>query len=267
MSDRLRIALVQLEITDGDGPANLARAQGVLRNAPAADLYLLPELWTSGYAHATWDRQAQVFTARVLDALAALARERGAWIGGSLITPSGTRLANRFWLLPPDGSEPVTYDKAHLFAPMGEPGRLEAGVERVRASVGGWTAALSLCYDLRFPEMYRLDALDGATLFLVPAEWPAVRAETLRVLARARAIENQAYVALCNRVGRAADGTMFGGGSAVIAPDGTVVAEAGATATVVLATLDAAAVAAARAQLPVFADRVPGVDTAPAEVT
>ncbi len=266
MSDRLRIALVQLEITDGDGPANLARAQGVLRNAPAADLYLLPELWTSGYAHGSWERQAHTFTAQVLDTLAALARERSAWIGGSLISPSGARLANRFWLLPPDG-EPVTYDKAHLFAPMGEPGRLEAGAGRVRASINGWTAALSICYDLRFPEMYRLDALDGATLFLVPAEWPAVRAETLRVLARARAIENQAYVALCNRVGRAADGTVFGGGSAVIAPDGTVVAEAGATATVVVATLDAAAVAAARAHLPVFADRVSGVDTAPAEVT
>jgi omega-amidase len=269
MTSRLRIGLVQMEIVDGDATTNVAHATSLIRQAPPADLYLLPELWTSGFAHDQWARQAQDATPAARVALAALARERDAWIGGSLISRRDGDLVNRFWLVPPDQGAPMTYDKAHLFAPMGEPGRLMPGTERARAALGGWTAALSICYDLRFPEMYRLDALDGASLFLVVAEWPGARAETLRLLARARAVENQAYVAVCNRIGVAADGTAFAGGSAIVAPDGSVVTDAGTSEAVVVGTVDPEAVAVARRGLAVFDDRMAGVDTrlAPAETT
>src|SRR5690606_41343263 len=144
------------------------------------------------------------------------------------------------------------YDKGHLFAPMGEARHLSPGSRRVVAPLAGWRAGLSICFDLRFPEMYRADALDGAELFLVVSAWPAVRAEAQRVLARARAIENQAFVVLCNRVGTAADGTRFDGGSVVVAPDGKIVADAGDAEGVTHATLDAEMIRAVRRQMPLL---------------
>jgi predicted amidohydrolase len=266
----LRVALVQLAVADGDPADNLARAEALVRDAPAADLYLLPELFTTGYAHDAWAGAARDATPRAVAALQRLADERGAWVGGSLIDAApGGGLANRFHLLAPAGAgrgAGAVYDKAHLFPPMGEPGRLTAGTRRVRARVGAGAAAadtaLSVCFDLRFPEQYRLDALGGATLFACVAEWPHPRGDTLRLLARARAAENQAWLALCNRVGPARDGTAFCGGSCVIAPDGTVVADAGeAHDAVVVAEVDVGAAHRARAGFPVLALRVAGVDS------
>jgi len=257
----LRVALVQLAVEDGRPAANLARVRTLIAEAAPADLWLLPELWTTGYTQSQWPAQAREATPDAADALAALARDTGAWIGGSMISVAGAGLANRFWLFPPHDGAPVTYDKAHLFAPMAEPVHLTAGTGRVAASVHGWPAALSICFDLRFPEMYRLDAVDGAALFLVVAAWPAERVAAMRLLARARAVENQAYLALCNRAGTAADGTVFGGGSLVVAPDGTTLADGREGEGVLTAVLEPDRVDATRAALPVLTARVPGVDT------
>ena len=267
----LRIALVQMAVVDGDPAANVARAEALVRAAPQADVYLLPELFTTGYAHDAWAGAARDATPGAIVALQRLADARGAWVAGSMIAPSGDGLANRLHLLAPrtggaDGAPSlVTYDKAHLFPPMGEPERLVAGATRVRTRVGhgdaAADAALSICFDLRFPEQYRRDAADGATLFLCVAEWPHPRGDTLRLLARARAAENQAWLALCNRVGPAADGSTFAGGSCVVSPDGTVVVDAGeAVDAVVLAEVDASVALCARAAFPVLPLRVASVD-------
>jgi len=231
----LKIALVQMTVMDGAPEENMARATFLLLGAPGADVYVLPELWTTGYATATWRASASQDAPRIALGVAALAARLRAYIVGSMVTANDAgRLVNRLWVFGPKGTSVASYDKGHLFAPMQEDRHLVAGETRAQVDVHDWTTALSLCFDLRFPEMYRLDALAGADLFLVPAEWPVERAEALAVLARARAIENQAYLALCNRVGPAADGTEFGGGSVLIAPDGTVVADAGSREGVVL---------------------------------
>ncbi len=265
----LRVALVQLAVQDGDVADNVSRAAALIRGAPAADLYLLPELFTTGYAHDAWVRAARETTRDVVATLQALADERGAWVGGSMIAETADGgLANRFHLAAPADVGDfgvVTYDKAHLFPPMGEPERLTGGTERVRSCVGrGASAAdasLSICFDLRFPEQYRLDALAGSTLFACVAEWPHPRGETLRLLARARAAENQAWLALCNRVGPASDGTRFCGGSCIIAPDGTVVADAGESVdSVTVAAIDVQLAHRARAGFAVLPLRVAGVD-------
>jgi predicted amidohydrolase len=257
----LSLAIVQLEIADGDPAANLDRAVGRLRASPGCGLYLLPELWTTGYAHASWADAADRATPLVLDRLRSLSRELGAWIGGSMVSRNQAgRLVNRFWLCGPREGEPVAYDKAHLFPPMAEDTYLEAGRNRVRVEVGPFTAALSVCFDLRFPEQYRLDAVAGADLFLVVAEWPAARAETMRLLARARAAENQAYLVLCNRVGTGSDGTHFEGGSLVITPTGQVMAEGGMGEETLTAAIEAGAVRAARSTIEVLRVRRPGVD-------
>jgi predicted amidohydrolase len=192
--------------------------------------------------------------------MARLAEEVGAWIGGSMVSRNAAgRLVNRFWLFGPK-RDTIIYDKAHLFAPMQEDRYLVAGDCRVRTQVGDFQAALSICFDLRFPEQYRLDAVSGADLFLVVAEWPAARSEAMRLFARARAAESQAFLALCNRAGTGHDGTVFGARSIVTAPTRAVLAEGGDTEQVVHVMLDREHVRLARSTLEVLGARRSGVD-------
>ena len=256
----LRVTLLQLAVADGEPARNAERALAALRAAAPADLYVLPELWTTGYAHASWPDAADRATPAIAAALQAVSDERGAWVAGSMVSRRDDgRLANRLWLHGPRAA-PVWYDKAHLFAPMDEPAHLAAGDRRVEHPVAGVPAALSICFDLRFPGMYRRSAVAGAELFVVASAWPHPRSETIRLLARARAAENQAYLALCNRAGAGADGTAFCGGSAVIGPDGAVIVDAGEAEGCVSATLELELVAAARARLAVLDRGVTTVD-------
>lgn len=257
----LTVAAIQLAVVDGEPEHNLEQALRLLHASPGADLYLLPELWTTGYDHGSWADTADRVTPRIAHELARVSQDVGARIGGSMVTRNERgHLVNRFWLFGPDGGPPVLYDKAHLFAPMEEDRYLEAGTCRIRTAVGGFTGALSICFDLRFPEQYRLDAVEGADLFLVVAEWPAARAEVMRLLARARAAENQAFLALTNRAGTGRDGTQFGGRSLIVAPTGQLLAEGGGAEEVLRAELNVEAVRNARSALVVLAGRRPGVD-------
>ena len=257
----MRVAAVQMQIADGDPAVNLCRAAELINTNPGADLYVLPELWTTGYAHGCWSDAAQSSTPDICGDIQALATSIRAWIAGSLISlNSEGHLVNRFWVFSPEGGAPVFYDKGHLFRPMQEHLHLVAGKRRVRHRIGDIEAALSICFDLRFPEMYRCDAVDGAEMFLVASEWPHPRSETLRALARARAMENQAYLVLSNRVGQGADGTDFCGGSMIVAPDGAVLADAGEVETVISAEIDPAKVRGIRAAFQVLELRAEGLD-------
>lgn len=279
----LRIALLQLAVTDGAVATNLARAERMLRAlSPSAtdatpDLVLLPELWTTGYVHDVWAHVADTETPRVAQRLAELSAELGVAIGGTMITRrDDSTLVNRFTITTPDGAAPVVYDKSHLFAPMREPEFLTAGSSRVQTVVRrvrpaepaamGFTpmrstpAALSICYDLRFPAMYRASAHDGAELFLVASAWPDPRGGALRTLATARAVENQAFLVLCNRAGAAADGTTFCGGSMVVAPSGELLLDLGREEGVGVAELPIQDVATVRSALHVLQDERAGVD-------
>jgi predicted amidohydrolase len=256
----VRVTLLQLAPVDGAPAENLAAGVAALGRAPASDLYVLPELWTTGYAHASWPGAADAHTPRACEALQHESDASGAWIAGSMISRRDDgRLVNRLWLFGP-GRPATYYDKAHLFAPMGEPEHLAAGHARVHQTITGVPSALSICFDLRFPGMYRQSAVAGAELFVVASAWPHPRSETLRLLARARAAENQSYLVVCNRAGAGADGTRFCGGSAVIGPDGAVLAEAGEDEGRVTATLDLGRGATARDRLPVLTREVAGVD-------
>lgn len=257
---RLRVAVVQMEVTDGQPDVNLDRACERIRAASAADLFLLPELWTTGYAHDTWESVARDATPRIAERLQALSAVTGAAIGGSMMSlNAGGALVNRFWLVRPNDA-PAVYDKTHLFRPLGEDRYLAAGSELVSAALGDWTAGLSICYDLRFPDMFARYALGGADLILCVAEWPGERGHLLRLFAAARAAENQCYLVVCNRVGTGRDGLRFGGGSAIIGPDGSIVGEAGAHEALVEAVLDQEGVGTVRSRLPVVRDRVAGID-------
>ncbi len=130
-----------------------------------------------------------------------------------------------------------------------------AGERATLAKLPWGTAGLAICYDLRFPELFRGYALAGARLILLPAEWPHPRLAHWRTLLRARAIENQYFVAACNRVGADPNGTRFFGHSTLIDPWGEAIAEAGEEPCLLTATLDLAQVEEIRRKIPVFEDR------------
>lgn len=153
----------------------------------------------------------------------------------------------------PDGRLSHAYAKVHPFGVGRETEAYRGGQELVLTTVGPFTACPLVCYDLRFPELWRLATLAGADLFLIGASWPAARQHHWRSLLIARAIENQAYVVAANRVGD--DPTLhYGGGSMIIAPTGEVLAEANDEATVIRAEADHEALTAWRRKFPALRD-------------
>jgi predicted amidohydrolase len=259
----MRIALLQLAVVDGDAWANVERAELMLRDVARdrPDVALLPELWTTGYAHDAWGPVADQETSRVMDRLAALCGALGMTICGSLVhSRSDGALMNRFTLTAPAGRVTASYDKSHLFVPMREDEYFSAGDERVEVQLGKTPASLSICYDLRFPGMYRASALEGSELFLVVSEWPDPRSAVLRTLATARAVENQAFLALCNRTGVGADGTSFCGGSMVVSPSGEILMDLGREEASGVVDVKMREVSIARAMLPVLTHELVTVD-------
>lgn len=259
-SGPLRIGLVQLDVRDGDPNTNLARARQLVDDAKPADLYVLPELFTTGYAYDVWDEAADR-AEEAVDVLRSMATNRHATVAAGMIARNDVAsLVNRLWVVPPGNGPTTHYDKGHLFPPLQEDRRLAAGDRRVQVDVAGWRIGLSICFDLRFPEMYRRDALDGCHAFLVVSEWPAERAGVLRSLARARAAENQLFLALCNRTGTAQGDLRFGGGSAVIAPDGEPQLDAGRGEGIAHTLLHPAGLRDARAWIDLLDGRRPVLD-------
>lgn len=252
-----RLSLAQLNIALGDPEANLHKVQSFAREAASAgsQFLLLPELWSSGYDLENARRHAQA-NLGILEEIKALAVEYRLSIGGSLLLEEPGGVYNSFVLAGADGLEIARYNKLHLFRLMGEDSYLQPGQQPRQAQTVLGPAGFAVCYDLRFPELFRRYALDGAEIVLLPAEWPARRQEHWNVLLRARAIENQMYVAGVNITGPSG-GETFAGGSAVISPWGETLASAGAEESLIHAEIDSDAVRSARERIPIFRDRRP----------
>ncbi|RME35455.1 MAG: carbon-nitrogen family hydrolase, partial [Deltaproteobacteria bacterium] len=157
-----------------------------------------------------------------------------------------------------NGEVAGSYRKLHLFSVMREDRFLAAGNEAVIVDTSVGRLGLAICYDLRFPELFRKLALGGAEIICLPAEWPKPRQEHWRTLLRARAIENQMFVAACNCCGIQGKLDFFGM-SLLIDPWGDVLAEGGETDTVIRADFDLAKMHAFREQIPCFNDRRPEI--------
>lgn len=251
----MRISVIQLAYGDAEPPAQrTARASDLVRAQAGSDLVILPELWPQGgFAYDRWEDQAEPASGPAVTAMRAAAADLGAPVhmGSYVERDEAGRLFNTSVLIGPHGEVLTTYRKIHLFGfGEGEPKLLTPGDEVVVHDRLG----LATCYDLRFPEMFRALLDRGAQLLLMPAAWPAKRVEHWRLLARARAVENQMYVVACNTGGVHA-GVPMGGHSAVIDPWGAVLAEAGEGEEVLVVDVDLDSVAQTRASFPVLADR------------
>ena len=256
----LTLSLAQTPVHLGDPEANFACVRDWTAEAArrGSGLVLFPELWSTGYDLENWPRHAAALGEGMFARLAALAREHHIAIGGSLLEARDGRAYNAFALFDAEGQPLAVYRKLHLFRLMDEEKWLAPG-ERLELVEAAWgPTGLAICYDLRFPELFRAYALRGARLLLLPAEWPSRRAAHWRTLLRARAIENQMFVAACNRVGES-KGEHFGGGSALIDPWGEAVLEAGDRPALLTAEIDLSQVDEVRRRIPVFEDRRPDV--------
>ena len=254
----MKVCILQMDVKKGRRAANYETVSRLTEKAEricSPDIVVLPELWSTGYAL----EEALPLADELGDAsfLGTLAQEHGfAFAGGSVLAECEGQVFNRAQFVDCAGRYTASYDKVHLFRLMQEDRYLAPGRRVSLFEFKGMCCASLICYDIRFCELPRRLAVEGAELFFVGAEWPSVRLEHWRTLLRARAIENQMYVAACNRCGVTED-TVFGGHSAIIAPDGTVLAEAGAEEEIIWADVDAEAVRLAREHIPVFKDRVP----------
>jgi omega-amidase len=255
----LTISLAQMDVIVGQPEANLAHARNWVRQAAKSDaeLVVLPELWGSGYDLVHAARHADELGAGLFAEMAALARTHGVYLAGSLLESKGEGFFNTAVLYDAKGVLRGHYRKTHLFRLMDEQQYLQAGEALPVFDLPWGRTALAVCYDLRFPELFRRYALEGAVLVVVPAQWPARRVEHWRTLLRARAIENQMAVVGCNRVGRDGDNsTPFGGHSAIYDPWGRAVVEGNQDEeTLLTGAVDLSIVAQARSFIPAFKDR------------
>jgi len=259
-SHQLIVSLAQMDCQLGEPEANQARAVAFIAEAARRNshLVLLPELWRSGYDLAHAGRYAAALGTGPFAWLAGQSRAHRLWIASSLLEAREGEIFNTATLFSPTGELAAVYRKIHLFGLMEEDRTLAAGNAAPVFDLPWGRSALAICYDLRFPELFRRYALEGAVLIMLPAQWPRRRAEAFRTLVRARAAENQCFMLACNRVGKSGD-TSFGGRSAVVDPWGNVIVEGGETELLLTAAVEMGQVAEAREHIPVFRDRRPDV--------
>lgn len=258
----MRAHLLQMDITWEDRPANFAKAERLLENADPSpgDLVLLPEMFDTGFSFntdKTGDAKGETFTF-----LQRLAQDYGVTVQGArTVHECHCALAeNRAPVFGADGAPLVEYAKIHPFTYGREPEFFQGGRDVVtyawKGGAGGehaLTVCPAICYDLRFPELFRIGLARGAEVFALGASWPQARQHHWRALLVARAIENQAFVLGVNRTGR--DPTLtYAGGSIALDPKGEVLGELGAEEGVLSVVVDPAVLREWRGKFPAWRD-------------
>jgi len=260
----MKVSIAQLDIERGDPETNLDRIEKSAAEAAAqgAELLCLPEMATTGF---DWERNRELLKAcgQHHQQLSEIARTHRIALCGSYLeeAPSG-KAANTLIYHDATGLERARYRKMHLFTLFREHEHVEAGDSIVTADLGAFKAGFAICYDLRFPELFRRNMEAGAALQILPAAFPHPRLEHWRTLLRARAIENQCFFIGVNQCGFERHGASVGqtryfGHSMVIDPWGEILAEAGEEAVVLTFDLDLDLVERVRKKMPSLVDRRP----------
>ncbi len=226
----MKIAVAQISCVLGDVPANLAKVQEFTQRAKqsGAELVLFPEMTDTGYAMSVIREHATEWQDGAVSEIQKIAVANSIGIIAGVSEREAAAIFNTQVVIDSLGTIVTKYRKTHLFtpAPIEEHTCFSPGTQLESFSFEEMQFGLSICYDLRFPEVYRTQAIEhAANVFLISSAWPFPRVEHLRTLALARAIENQSYLVLSNRVGTDA-GITFCGGSAIIDPYGVTLAGA-----------------------------------------
>lgn len=249
-------AAIQFNVKQGDVDANLAYVREAIPRAAGqgANLAVLPEMWSSGFSYRDLNELA-LRTQGIAEEMLELSARHKLVIVGSMPEPNGDKVFNTVYVAD-NGTLAGVYRKIHLFSLLGEDRAFSGGDSWLLAETSIGRIGVIICYDLRFPELSRRLAVEGAQVICVPAQWPKPRQEHWRTLLRARAIENQLFVVACNACGTIGKLDFFGM-SMIIDPKGELLGEAGESEGEIIAPLDLQAMADWRAQIPCFEDRKP----------
>lgn len=246
----MKIALLQSDIEWAMPCRNRFGAEAMIASAPECDLYVLPEMFSTGFCTSP-EGVAEPEPCDSLKWMKDSAEMFSAAIAGSVAVEENGRFFNRFYFVTPDGNA-VYYDKRHLFTYGGEHLKFTAGKERKIVEYKGVRILLQVCYDLRFPVWSRNRGDYDMALYV--ASWPETRADAWRQLLKARAIENQCFVAGVNRIGTDPSNS-YCGGTMLIDPYGKVIAEcADGMESVAVAEISMEELAAFRQKFPVLDD-------------
>jgi predicted amidohydrolase len=262
-----------------DKAANLAKAEQLVARAAAtgADIVVLPEKWDAIGDHDQLHAAAEPLEGgQAAEVMRGWAKTHGiTLVGGSISERREGRekLSNTCVVFDPDGEIAAVYRKIHLFDVEAggfvyrESDAEEPGDEPVLAEVEGWPVGLTVCYDLRFPELYRVLALEGALLFTVPAHFTLhTGKDHWELLLRARAVENQCFVAAAAQIGETLPGRQSFGRSSIVDPWGILLAQAADEETVIAAELDRTRLEVIRERFPALASRRPAAYRWPSTV-
>lgn len=220
-----KIALAQMNIEYGNFERNVSITQSFINSAISehCDLILFPELWSSGFDLHQIEKYASQ-NSTLTSQLQTIANQSNITICGSLIEKRNGNYFNSFTTIQP--SQPITtYFKNHLFQLMHEDQYFTPGKEPVPLTTILGKTGMSICFDLRFPELFRQLLTQGVESYLLTSHWPLARIHHWDILLQSRAIENQAFMIAVNSVGQSGHDT-YGGHSALIAPDGEILIQA-----------------------------------------
>ncbi|MBI4858385.1 MAG: carbon-nitrogen family hydrolase [Acetobacterium woodii] len=257
----MKIVAVQMKVALKQVEQNYANAEAWIRKAATAeaDVVVLPEMWSGGFITSELDeRLADVDGQRTRAFLAKLAGElKINIVGGSVATKKGADYFNTCYVADREGRIIADYDKAHLFSFAGEDQRYRSGDKLATFQLDGIACGVVICYEIRFPEWCRKQALAGTKVLFIPAEWPLLRVGHWRILNQARAIENQMFVVAVNGCGDAMKDRQNAGNSVIIDPLGNLLADAGEVPQekMILGDLDLAELDKIRNNMTVFNDR------------
>lgn len=258
MHASVKVSALQFHVVFGDVDQNLRKVEAALRRVAAQDVQLavLPEMWSAGYDYKRLAKHAAQ-TPRVLESLCRQTAELELVVVGSLPEQDNGKIYNTAYVID-RGTLVGSYRKLHMFSTMGEDRFLSPGDRTLVVTTSAGRLGIAICYDLRFPELFRKMALDGAEIICLPAEWPKPRQEHWRTLLRARAMENQLFVMATNCCGIQGNLDFFGM-SLLLSVRGEVLAEAGEAETELIATFDYQEMLDYRAQIRCYEDRRPEV--------
>ena len=259
---KVKVAAVQMDVLLGDVQANLSKCQAMLERCAEnkADFAVLPEMWLTGYSFRNLLDLAREHTPAALENMSTLAKKYGMNImAGSFPEADGDHVYNTAYVFDRNGAIAEKYRKIHLFSYTGEE-RFIAGGDALPRLIHSDDGAygVTICYDIRFPEVFRPLGIQGAEMIFVPAQLPHPRLNHWRILLLARAIENQAFVIGCNRVGHVKKLSYFGH-SMIIDPWGEVLAEGNEEEDLLMSELDLDQVAEVREKMTVYQDRTPSI--------
>jgi len=262
---KMQIAIAQT-CSGRDASSNFEQVLKMLDTTGDIDLIALPEVFAMRGTAADYRSSAESLSGPTCSWISKLAKERHAWVlAGSLMENCDGHVYNTSALVDREGNQVATYRKMHLFEVTLEDGTQvresdfsEAGTEPTMADLEGWSAGMAICYDLRFPELFRHYASSGMQLLFVPSDFTQrTGKDHWEILVRARAIENQCFVVAPNQCGmNAGTGVASYGNSMIVGPWGEILARAGDGPEVITVELDPAALQQTRNRVPALRHRV-----------